>query len=91
MTQNNYHIRLGEIEMVTYGELTSLVYVFEKDREMKVRTSDLCTRQQWLEAGVQEMKQIQERDAFINSKSDWFGYGDQASYQRACLGSKWAK
>jgi hypothetical protein len=91
MTHNNYHIRLGEIEMVTYGEVTSLVYVFEKDREIKVKNTDLCTRQQWLEAGVQEMQQIQERDAFINSKGDWFGYGDQASYQRACLGTKWAK
>jgi hypothetical protein len=43
---------------------------------------------------IAKMESRSAMEAKANDPSysfDWFGYGDQASYQRACLGSKWAK
>ena len=43
---------------------------------------------------IAKMESRSAMEAKANDPSysfDWLGYGDQASYQRACLGSKWAK
>jgi hypothetical protein len=97
---NNYHRLHGEIDMVEQGEVTSLVYVYSKDRELKVKNTDLCTREQYLEvfnaqAEVDYAKEVAEKEEatrIANSNTLWGSnakYSTQAEYQRSCMGKKW--